>query len=58
VGGHHLSRRSLQELLREVGGEAVSLGCLIDLEAKTARALQPPYEQAGAAVGAAAVVSE
>jgi transposase len=56
VGRHRLSRRSLQEWLWEVGGEAVSLGCLIDLEARTTRALQAPYEQAGEAVAAAAVV--
>jgi transposase len=56
VGRHRLSRRSLQEWLLEVGGEAVSLGCLIDLEARTTRALQSPYEQARQAVVAAAVV--
>jgi transposase len=56
VGRHRLSRRSLQEWLFEVGGEAVSLGCLINLEARTTRALQSPYEQTCEAVAAAAVV--
>jgi transposase len=57
VGRHRLSRRSLQEWLWEVGGEAVSLGCLIDLEARTTWALQTSYEQAREAVAAAAVVN-
>jgi transposase len=56
VGRHRMSRRSLEEWLWEVGGEAVSLGCLIDLEARTSQALQVPYEQAQEAVGAADVV--
>jgi transposase len=51
-----MSRRSLQEWLWEVGGEAVSLGCLIDLEARTTQALQPPYDQVREAVQAAPVV--
>jgi transposase len=53
VGRHRLSRRSLQEWLWEGGGEAVSLGCLIDLEGKTTQALRVPYEQAANAVAAA-----
>jgi transposase len=57
VGRHRVSRRSLQEWLLEVGGEALSLGCLIDLEARTAQALQLPYEQVWEAVQAAAVVN-
>jgi len=57
VGRHRMSRRSLQEWLWEVGGEAVSLGGLIDLEARTSQALHRPYEQAREAVGAAAVVN-
>ena len=57
VGRHRLTRRSLQEWLLEVGGEAVSLGCLIDLEARTTRALQVGYEQVREAVAAAAVVN-
>jgi transposase len=56
VGRHRLSRRSLQEWLWEVGGATVSLGCLIDLEARTTQALQIAYEQVRAAVQAAAVV--
>lgn len=57
VGRHRISRRSLQEWLWEVGGETVSLGCLIDLEARTTRALQIPYEQVRDAVQAAPVVN-
>jgi transposase len=57
VGRHRMSRRSLQEWLFEVGGEAVSLGCLIDLEARTSSALQAPYEQLREAVAAANVVN-
>jgi transposase len=56
VGRHRLSRRSLQEWLWEVGGETVSLGCLIDLEARTTQALQIAYEQVRDAVQAAPVV--
>jgi transposase len=57
VGRHRVSRRSLREWLVEVGGEAVSLGCLIDLEARTSQALHLPYEQVHEAVAAAAVVN-
>jgi transposase len=57
VGRHRLSRRSLQEWLWEAGGEAVSMGCLIDLEARTTQALQTPYEELRDAVQAAAVVN-
>jgi transposase len=57
VGRHRVSRRSLQEWLLEVGGEAISLGCLIDLEARTTQALQLPYAQVRDAVQAAAVVN-
>jgi transposase len=57
VGRHRMSRRSLEEWLWEVGGEAVSLGCRIDLEARTSQALQVPYEQAQEAVGTADVVN-
>jgi transposase len=57
VGRHRLSRRGLQEWLFEAGGEAVSLGALVDLEARTTLALQAPYEQAQHAVRAAEVVN-
>jgi transposase len=57
VGRHRLTRRSLQEWLQEVGGEALSLGGLIDLEARTTQALQLPYEQVHQAVAAAGVVN-
>jgi transposase len=57
VGRHRVSRRSLQEWLLEVGGEALSLGCLIGLEARTTQALQVPYEQVHHAVATAAVVN-
>jgi transposase len=56
VGRHRRSRRSWQEGLWEVGGEAVSLGCWIDLEASTTEALQRPYEEVRDAAQAAAVV--
>jgi transposase len=56
VGRHRMTRRSLQEWLWQVGGEAVSLGCLIDLEARTTRALEGGYEQVREAVAAVAVV--
>jgi len=46
VGRHHLSRRALQEFLQDAGGEEVSLGCLLDLEARTAAALALPYDEA------------
>jgi transposase len=55
VGRHRISRRGLQELLREAGGEAIALGTLVDLEARTTRALADPYEQAQSAVWRAAV---
>lgn len=55
VGRHHLSRRGLQELLFDAGGEHVSLGALIASEARTTRALQHAFEQAAAAVASAAV---
>jgi transposase len=57
VGRHRMTRRSLQEWLFEVGGEALSLGCLIDLEARSARALAEAYEQARQVVAAADVVN-
>lgn len=57
VGRHRVSRRSLQEWLFEVGGEALSLGCLMELEARTAQALRLPYEQVHQAVAAAAIVN-
>jgi len=52
-----MTRRSLQEWRWEVGGEAISLGCLIDLEARTTRALEVGYEQVREAVAAVAVVN-
>jgi transposase len=55
VARHRVSRRGLQELLREAGGEALALGTLVDLEARTTRALEAPYEQARSAVWRAAV---
>jgi transposase len=57
VGRHRMSRRSLQAWLWEVGDEAVSLGCLIDLEARTTQALQRPYEEVHDTVQAAPVVN-
>jgi transposase len=57
VGRHRMTRRSLQEWLFEVGGEALSLGCLIDLEARSARALAEAYEQVREAVAAADIVN-
>jgi transposase len=56
VGRHRVSRRGLQEFLLEAGGEAVALGTLVDLEARTTQALQAPYEQVRSAVWRAAVV--
>jgi transposase len=57
VGRHRVSRRSLQEWLVEVGGEALSLGCLMEWEARTAQALRLPYQQVQQAVAAAAIVN-
>jgi transposase len=57
VGRHRVSRRGLQEVLREAGGEAIARGTLVDLEARTTRAREAPYEQARSAVGQAAVAS-
>jgi hypothetical protein len=45
------------EWLADVGGEAVSLGCLSGLERRTASALAIPYEQARKAVLDAAAVN-
>jgi transposase len=45
-----MTRRSLQEFLLQVGGEALSLGCVSALEARTAGALAAPYEAARAAI--------
>jgi transposase len=57
VGRYQVSRRALQEWLADVGGEAVSLGCLSGLERRTACALAIPYEQARQAVLSAAAVN-
>jgi transposase len=55
VGRHRVSRRGLQELLREAGGEVIALGTLVALEARTTLALLDPYEQARRAVCRAGV---
>jgi transposase len=57
VGRYQVSRRALVEWLADVGGEAVSLGCLSGLERRTASALLIPYEQARQAVLDAAAVN-
>jgi transposase len=50
VGRYRMTRRSLQEFLLQVGGEALSLGSVSALEARTALALAAPYEAARAAI--------
>jgi len=57
VGHFHLSRRDLQELLADVGGENLSLGALSVLEGRTAEALAAPYAAVQAAVAAAPAVN-
>jgi transposase len=52
-----MTRRSLQEFLLQVGGEALSLGCLSALEARTASALAAPYEEAREAIAHARCVN-
>jgi transposase len=50
VGRYRMTRRSLQEFLLQVAGEALSLGCVSGLEARTAAALAAPYEAAREAI--------
>jgi transposase len=57
VGRHRMTRRSLQEFLLQAGGEALSLGCLSALEARTAAALAAPYDEARAAIAKAKQVN-
>jgi transposase len=53
TGGYGLSRRSTQELVRDLLGEALSLGTLSALEAATTAALSDPYQEVAQAVAAA-----
>lgn len=53
VGRYRMTRRSLQEWLLQAGGEALSLGCVSALEARTAAALAAPYEAARQAIARA-----
>jgi len=53
TGGYGLSRRSTQELVRDLLGEALSLGTLSSLEAATAAALSAPYQAVAQAVAEA-----
>lgn len=57
TGRFRLSRRSAQELVACALGEALSLGTLCALEARTAAALSGPYEEIAAAVRAATAVN-
>jgi transposase len=57
VARYRLSRRGLVEWVADVGGEAVSLGCLTALEQKTSAALAGAYDEAKAAVASAPVVN-
>lgn len=53
VGGYGLSRRAVQELLRDLLGEEFSLGTLSALEGATAAALATPYQEVAEAVARA-----
>jgi transposase len=53
TGGYGISRRATQGLLRDLFGEAFSLGSLSSLEGATAAALAAPYQQVVQAVAAA-----
>jgi len=57
VGACHVTRRPLQELLATAFGVQISLGSLSSLEADTAHALSPSYQQAREAVAAAPCVN-
>jgi transposase len=57
VGACHVTRRPLQQLLQTAFDLPISLGCLSALEAHTANALAPSYEEAHAAVRAAPCVN-
>ena len=46
TGVYHLSRRSAQQLLRELFGIEVSLGALSRMEARASKALAPAFEEA------------
>ena len=50
VGACHVTRRPLQQLLQTAFDLPISLGCLSALEAHTANALAPSYEEVHAAV--------
>lgn len=49
-GVYHLSRRSVQRLLREFWGIEVSLGAISGMEARASAALEPAFKQAERAV--------
>jgi transposase len=53
TGGYGLSRRSTQELVRDLLGEELCLGTLSSLEAATAAALSGPYQQVAETVARA-----
>jgi transposase len=57
TGRFRRSRRSVQELLASVFGEALALGTISTLEAATARALAVPYAEAAAAIAGADAVN-
>jgi len=57
VGACHVTRRPLQELLATAFGVEISLAALASLEAHTAAALSPNYQQAREAVAAAPCVN-
>lgn len=56
TGRYHLSRRDVVEAVDVLFGAEVSLGTIVDLEAKTAAVLEQPYREVAAAVRAAPVV--
>lgn len=56
TGRYHLSRRDAEEAIDVLFDARISLGTLVDLEAKTAAALEQPYQEVAAAVRAAPVV--
>jgi transposase len=53
TGGYGLSRRSTQELVRDLLGAELSLGTLSSLEAATVQALAAPYQEVAQAVAQA-----
>ena len=56
AGAYRLSKRTAQEVVRDLFGVTLSVGAISELEARTSEALRPAHEEAAQALAAAAVV--